>query len=156
MERLQQLIVRAKRVDTGAWVEGYYHSHETSDSTVIHSILYKDMTEHIAAVEGWGCKVIPETIGRFTGLPDNDGKRVFEGDIFNLVFSNVPDGYTSLGGKKVVIEIPAVVRFKFGMFVVEYMHPELEQIVNSSLHSFLTNPEKVVIGNIHDNPELLK
>ncbi len=68
--RLDSILFRGKTED-GKWVEGYYHSYETSNCEVIHNILYSGITDHIAAIGGWGRMVIPETVGRFTGLYDS-------------------------------------------------------------------------------------
>ena len=80
------------------------------------------------------CKVAPETIGQFTSLYDCDGKEIFEGDILDF------NGLT------------VEVRFVRGMFAL---------LINGNLDEELcgdcrTDLFAKVIGNIHDNPELLK
>ena len=78
--------------------------------------------------------VNPETIGQYTGLKDKNGKKIFEGDIF------------SLGDKKI-------------LYIVEWIDNGFEgrQSGNSSTVGLTYwNRDIEVIGNIYDNPELLK
>ena len=90
-----------------------------------------------------GCKpekslvVIPETVGQFTGLTDKNGVKIFEGDILSVEIFTKP--YVVSFGKSE----------KWGAcFCV--------QSFNSI--TFLTknwSDSSEVIGNIHDNPELV-
>ena len=82
--------------------------------------------------------VSEKTVGQFTGLTDKNGKKIFEGDIVSFVDY---DKLVFVG----VIEYWKEV----AMFVVRFKHG-----ANSFIDSRLSKIE--VIGNIHDNPELLK
>lgn len=78
-----------------------------------------------------------ETIGQFTGLYDKNGKEIYEGDI---VYQRTYSGNR-----------PCVVRFDEGAFIVGYHKG------SSTKHApMLIKNSCVVIGNIHDNPELIK
>jgi len=80
--------------------------------------------------------VRPETIGQYTGLKDKNGKEIYEGDII------VQQGYS---GKR-----PMLVRFEHGAFITGEHSGS-----STSTRPMLIQKRCVVIGNIHDNPELL-
>lgn len=85
--------------------------------------------------------VIPETVGQFTGLTDRNGKKIFEGDILRWIG---PDGE---GGKVYVTFTRGV--FGFQSIECPLAAPDL-------FADFETGNQTLeVIGNIHDNPELL-
>jgi uncharacterized phage protein (TIGR01671 family) len=91
-------------------------------------------------------KIIPDTVGQFTGLHDKNGKEIYEGDVVQQYwgFPHYRNGvrydcYSRIG--KVLFD-------KSGCFV----------LLSESLlyHLFGDGLTQEVIGNIHDNPELLK
>lgn len=82
-------------------------------------------------------EVIPDTIGQYTGLTDKNGKKIFEGDIVKYKYY--------LEGKP--FEFQGYIDFKNGSFVI---------VGDFMTHYRWLDYEVEVIGNIHDNPELLK
>lgn len=78
-------------------------------------------------------EVMPSTVGQYTGLKDKNGVKIFEGDILEAMNGN--RGY---------------VVFEHGAF----MKSCIPKGVMSSLT--IATDVNAVIGNIHDNPELLK
>lgn len=92
-------------------------------------------------VYGYLCEVIPETVGQYTGLTDKNGKKIFEGDIVHCI-SN-----TDCGNCVVIFE-----EGEFRLIPDRYYKTYTTGGGYHAIRCFI----KEVIGNIHDNPELLK
>jgi len=87
-------------------------------------------------------EVIPETVGQYTGLTDKNGNKIFEGDIVEFYIEDV-----RIVGKVFYSKDATA-------FEVWYELPESRLLL---LSKTLCDFEYIkVIGNIHDNPELLK
>ena len=78
-----------------------------------------------------------ETVGEFTGLTDKNGVRIFEGDI---VRTYDPD------------DSPAVVKYDIG----ETMFAVVIDNIFFGLGEHFNGNDLTIIGNIHENPELLE
>ena len=163
---MREILFRGKRCDGGGWVYGYYiradhHWHK-------HGIHKDWIVCGASANGGWFAlhnkyAVKAETVGQFTGLTDKNGKKIFEGDIVrDLTTYLCHKSYFERGYKGEEDyekyrkeEKPNVVSFvseNFGSCGCCF-----DSFVGSGFASFdvdLTCCE--VIGNIHDNPELLE
>ena len=84
------------------------------------------------------CEVAPETVGQFTGLYDKDGKEIYEGDI--LRFGNSPSGVCEVKWNESIA----------AFCICFYFEGEIGS------RPLGGGVEFAIIGNIHDNPELLK
>ena len=124
---MREILFRGKRTDCDAWVEGDLIQAFRGNQLSSCSIMPNTPTAYC-----W--KVIPETIGQYTGLADKNGVKIFEGDIVRA-FTRFSEIYVS------------PVTYHDGTFWLK----------NWSWTKFLFKFEKIeVIGNIHDNPEILK
>ena len=90
----------------------------------------------------------PETVGQFTGLKDGNGQEIFEGDILS---------YSSWWDDSIYIH---TVVFKNAEFAVE-PYPRNESCGREGLKYIAKQDDPddykaIIIGNIHENPELLK
>ena len=124
---MREVLFRGKEVADGKWIEGFYSAEEYNP--------YSGEVEHIPRIQIIGkcvsLGVIPETVGQYTGLTDKNGVRIFEGDI---------------------------VRYEDDIGYVIYNGDDARFLVDSPnmYISMDYSNEFEVIGNIHDNPELLK
>lgn len=73
MER--KILFKAKRLDNGDWVEGYFYK-ECDNTYIIENKQKESMLNRNEAV-----LVDPATVCQFTGLKDKEGKEIFEGDL---------------------------------------------------------------------------
>ena len=131
---MREILFRGKRVDNGEWVYGYYV--RTSEENADYSLFLKDW---IYDYEGW-CRynVIPETVGQCTGLDDKNGVKIFEGDVLH---------WDSHWGWYVGYENGAFRRIPLDDIQrINWEHYPLER---EGLETW------EIIGNIHDNPELM-
>ena len=131
-------IFRGKRVDTGQWKEGYLLGVQKKvDGKDLFFIVDKVGEYH---------RVDPETVGEFTGLYDKDGTGIFEGDIIKYETSGYDDVvYGTINfGKYAIYNIGFCISWLNNLFI------------RQDLGFWLKQREIIIIGNIHDNPELLE
>jgi len=158
----REILFRGKRIDNGEWVEWFLV--DSCYGLVLLPKLNNGETSlyHVDGNEWNVCsyEILPETIGQFTGLTDINGKEIFEGDIVRWVFeqhyweaviSTVPNNKSNT------------------LYAMETFHNcttddegefytyKRSNSRNGSLNDIeYLSRECEVIGNIHDNPELLK
>ena len=111
------------------WVEGYYLQDLTQGE--MRSYIFQCPCQY---------EVIPETVGQFTGLLDKNGKEIYEGDVIIEKLRRARKD-----GERLVI--------CFDDF--EWQGKNANG-ATTSLSLLLEYHTIEVIGNIHDNPELLK
>lgn len=141
---MREILFRGKRVDNGKWVEG----NRLGESAIVP----KGQGFLIEGDSIYGCTltaydIIPETIGQYTGLTDKNGTKIFEGDIVRLKrFGNIECG-------KIVFNTNTD-GFEFWHEVTVGAYGE-KAMRKENLCAFTVSVVEI-IGNIHDNPELLE
>ena len=139
---MREIIFRGKRLDNREWYYGsYLFLHISSVDWTGAKMGKPEDVHYIVNDQDINYAVIPSTVGQYTGLKDKHGKRIFEGDILG-------SRYDELYPDDVAIEV--VKWFRNGWYIQQ------ENNLPDALCEYGVLPYSEVIGNIHDNPELLK
>lgn len=151
---MRDILFRGKSKYTGRWMYGYYaKGKHYLDNTDVHVIFPTDLKvyPHLASIlknseYSEGEFVMPATIGQYIGYEDKNGKKIFEGDIIR---EDIPGIYYRT----------YVITYDGASFCYS-TYDELKRgicgdVIDDCEYGLCTNRFEV-IGNIHDNPELLK
>ena len=141
---MREILFRGKNPVSSEWAYG---------SLVLEKNVFDErlILAIISDADGNETLVNPETVGQYTGLTDKNGKQIFEGDI--------------LGAKhpKQMKAVPCLVKYgeykdEDGLSDCRYLGFCLQALGKccSILTPLSDGIEYEVIGNIHDNPELLE
>ena len=146
--RMREHLFRGRRKGNGEWIEGYLAAHDLicpsyPEDTLNATGEYYGKVPYVGFVE-----VDPETVGEYTGMPDKNGKRIFEGDIVRHHNGNP---YTDSDN------------IELGKVYWDEKYCGWRRTSNGAFHhgcvdTYRMSPDCVyeVIGNIHDNPELME
>ena len=155
---MQYILFRGKRVDNGEWVEGYYYESKISGCFILSPKIKVRKKDGVVIKDSFeAAKVIPETVGEFIGKTDNNGKNIFEGDIVKVTYTEKRQYQgVSYDDKHSCVE-EIFYSEENACFMLKIILKDISMY--RPLHNFenLAMIESIeVIGNIHDNPELLK
>lgn len=78
---MREILFRGKRIDNGEWVEGFLVKHPSAVQIGDCSPWYISVPPKDPDDNGGSYNIIPDTVGQFTGLADENGKKIFEGDM---------------------------------------------------------------------------
>ena len=135
---MREILFRGKRVDNGKWVYGVPVIGITSGVFMVWieseakrgELSIRDVVKQ--------AEVLPETVGQYPGLKDKNGKEVCEGDVVRYL-NSIESGN-------------GVVIFDTCAFLFNWI--DINE-TDSLLRHFQCSKELEVIGNIHDNQELM-
>ena len=135
---MREILFRGKRIDNGEWANGYFvRNYLTKDDWCI-----ADFGNTQKSIYG-AVQVIPETIGQFTGRNDKNGKKIFEDDIIVICYETDGEEFTETK------------RVHYNEKECCWYPMRWEECCEYCDH--YTEVKSIeIIGNIHDNPELLE
>lgn len=128
---MREIKFRGKCSQSKRWVYGWLLTNKLGTYIVTEENPHECTQNHYIEIDEY-CRVVPESVGQFTGLHDKNGKEIYEGDIVDV-------NYT-----------------------VKYIDPdkqdeeEFHKFANDDLYRFVRDKYAEVIGNIYENPELLE
>lgn len=138
---MREILFRGKIIDNGEWAYGCYVEAEKLDKSGTEYFIIEKKAD------GSSHMVIPETVGQYTGLKDKNGKRIYEGDIVD--YEDESPGQYEYHDSTFINR--GMIEYDDGVFY-------WTNLVAAQLYDTVYKgaADCVVIGNIHDNPELLE
>ena len=130
---MREVLFRGKRTYNGKWVEGSLVVTSQCNAYIISTV--EDKRDATVLVNQCSLNVDPETVGQYTGLTDKNGMKIFEGDILTIENEGVY----------------AAIKYNESNAAFYVEDEDHEDYLGEAWET-----DVVIIGNIHDNPEILK
>ena len=118
----------------GQWLEGFFGSDNGKTFIAI---------QNENGLNGYFCD--SKTVGQYTGLTDKNGTRIFEGDIVKIT------GFHTTAIAAVKYGSPSEKSTSWGW----YFDDNHGHTYHLESQAFCRDYNAIIIGNIHDNPELM-
>ena len=132
---MREILFKGKTTK-GEWVEGLPTRKHPLDKEINRIQLLDDYYENDITMFFCVKDIIPETVGQYTGLPDINNRKIFEGDIVK--------SYNAAG------KMDGIGVVHWSDLFASWHIAENRSMYSGRIASY------EVIGNVHDNPELLE
>lgn len=138
---MREILFRGKRTDNCEWAYGAPTKDNHGEMVMVKSTFEWDEYN----CRGANCLYVDEnTVGQYTGLTDKNGKKIFEGDILRRTLK----GY--------YLDISYIFKIVFVPVKAVFAAVDIGGGSVNFISDYINNKYEIdVIGNIHDNPELL-
>lgn len=148
-ESMDRYLYKAKRLDNGEWVQGYYVKGLNMYDKEAY-LIFEPTTIFYSSGEtdGWS-EVDPSTICQCTGLKDKNGKLIWENDILHNGNYFVVKWNESCSRFDIVLN-------KFHNIPIGKWEPMICDWKTNDFKEYRKAVDYEVIGNVFDNPELLE
>lgn len=148
---MREILFKAKRIDRNEWV---YGSYLPKSKMICTEITYHNSTEYIDLF------VDPETLCEFTGWYDQHKTKIFENDVVEFVSGTSLHRYL-IWWQREGNMLTAVPLDGITFNGSDYWNGKFPKFDYSTFCLMMLDPygdfrDIRVIGNIHDNPELLE
>ena len=140
---MKEYLFRGKQTANGKWAYGNLLCNPCIEEVAWIAFPIGDQSDTTAVK-----KVYSATVGQYTGLKDDNGKKIFEGDILKA------DVFKNLKRYKAVWTVEYKERFSQGNGY--YFYGKNRRFNVRATQSTIINTHDTVIGNLHDNPELIE
>lgn len=166
---MREILFRGKRKGNGKWIYGFLVPKETNSYAdgflIIDGALnYDELDDYQPSYSVYS--VVPETVGQYTGLTDKNGKKIFEGDIiryadndeYEMYLESIeyPEEYEGVDFSRMWTVDKVVYGDKIGYPAFDLNAHDFDCNGLAELSENGGQWFYEVIGNIHDNPELLE
>ena len=134
---MREILFRGKRFDNGEWVEGFYTDHNVTYYSCCRCPVIENIIDDYEVDE--------YTVGQYTGMVDKNGTKIFEGDIVK----------TKYGRLCIVVWFASPQHNGWDLTPVDTIG-NIRHTKCPDSYDLYKRDNLEVIGNIHDNPELMK
>lgn len=158
METPKIILFRAKRIDNGKWVEGYYIQAEGKHFIIKYGMIcgnndFLSMDDEYAEID-------PTTLSQFTGWKDSHGNRIFENDIVEIVSSPKTSYKYLIWWNREMSMIEAIdfrgIEFNGNDYWNNKIHRDYETFCLMLQDPWGDFSDIKVIGNLFDNYKIVK
>lgn len=130
---MREILFRGKRTYNGRWIYGSLVVDSSGNTYIVWE--YESCKGVKQSISSKTISVIPSTVGQYTGLTDKNGVKIFEGDIVAIENEGVY----------------AAIKYNDSNAAFYVEDEDHEEYLGEAWET-----DVVIIGNVHDNPELLK